>query len=214
MARAAAGEPDVGDRGMSVEEEVGIRRIFILADARLDDRLRRECGEASPDELPEVVDGFGRYDPIERSRVDWRARHIVADFESAALVARHAVPSPLAEVDPSGARRPVEPGVTSRRAEIDDVLAGCDDAVADDSGKHAAQPWPAREDEGVGLDGAAVVQHHVRQATGPNRPRTGMSRPVGAALSLEAAPYQLARSTSEENARLGLEVRDTHVVEV
>jgi hypothetical protein len=50
VARPASDQPDVRPLRMAIDEEVPARRVLVLADAGLEQRSRREGGEAAGQE--------------------------------------------------------------------------------------------------------------------------------------------------------------------
>src|SRR5438105_4349724 len=100
VAGAAADEPHVVERGMSVDEVVAITRLLVLARARFHEGSVREPGESFAHDPSRVGQAGRRRRAVHGSGVYLLAQAVVGDFHSASLVAWDAVHDMVADVDP------------------------------------------------------------------------------------------------------------------
>ena len=97
----ATNQPDIVPIGVSVDQEMGVRRGFVLAHPGLDDRLIGKAREAQGEIAPDDVDAGGIDDAILARGIEWRPLPVRADLEATLIVGRHA-PERLVVVDPGG----------------------------------------------------------------------------------------------------------------
>jgi hypothetical protein len=72
VAGSATGEPDVFESGMTVENEIAVGSVFVLADAALDKRSVGEGGEALGKVSTHFVQRAGRRDAVGGIGIDGR----------------------------------------------------------------------------------------------------------------------------------------------
>src|SRR5687768_6770337 len=149
VARAAADDPRALVLGMASRDEVGVRRQLVAAAAALLERRVRERGEAAGEVL--AHDGLGRAGPGKlRVRVQRRALLVEGDLDPEVVEVASAVHRQVV-VDEAGRawRAPGGPAV-----EEEQLLLG--DLERDELAEQAAEPGPARPDDGVALQALAV----------------------------------------------------------
>ncbi len=76
---------------MLIDQEISVRSVFVLADARFDYRRIFERGETAGEEFARGGEGFGSGDARLRVGIDGGAVAIVGDFEAAGFEVGHAV---------------------------------------------------------------------------------------------------------------------------
>ena len=91
---------------MAIDQEISVRGVFVLADARFDDGSVFQGGETARDKFSRGVRGFGGGDAGLRVGIDGGAVAIVGDFEAAAFEVGHAVKF-VAKDEPRGHVRAV-----------------------------------------------------------------------------------------------------------
>src|SRR5262249_41908997 len=149
VAGAASDNPDIGRRGMPVDQEVMIRAVFVLADPGLDDRRLFQRWKAPRDALPRRFECSRQGPAVAGGRIERRAAGIVGNLETAPLVAGNPVHE-ARHFEPDGKVALGEPGIPGRRTEEENVLAGRGDELSQYAWKDLRQPGTAREDEEVG----------------------------------------------------------------
>src|SRR5262249_24981115 len=100
--------------------------------------------------------------------IEARPALIVADLQTAPLVAGDAVADAIGPVDEDREVLLVEPWVAGRRAEEELLLARGSDATAEHVGEEVAQPWPAREHVLIRGQGG-VARAQVLERAGAHR---------------------------------------------
>ena len=146
--------------------------------------------------------------------IEPRPRRVIRDLEAGAGRRGYSVHLRRVDVDPHRQRRIAEPRIAGGRAEVVDLLARRDDAIADDVGKELGQPRSAREDENVGLQCHAIPHRDLLQARVVRRDRRqGCRLPVDSALGAELLDHSFTGATREEIARLRLEENRRRIVE-
>jgi hypothetical protein len=76
---------------MLIDQEISVRGVFVLADARFDDRRIFERGEAAGEKFARGSESFGGGDAGLRVGIDGGAVAIVGDFEAAGFEVGRAV---------------------------------------------------------------------------------------------------------------------------
>jgi len=131
---------------MAIDEEISVRGVFVLADARFDDWSVFQRGETLRDEFLRGSDGLGSCDARLRVGVDGCAVTIVGNFEAAVFEIGHAVKF-VAEEEPRGHLRRLETRVAGRGAEEENFCARDEDAVGEEGGEELCEPRAAGKDE-------------------------------------------------------------------
>src|SRR6516164_4972417 len=114
---------------MAVDEEVPIRGVFVLANARLDNQRACQGREAACDKTPRPLHTFWRDQAGLCIGVNALAMRVVGKFQAACLDLRHAVSLFLLEQPcwQSGSRKT---RIARGRAEEEYFLAGGEDSLA------------------------------------------------------------------------------------
>src|SRR6186997_1837471 len=100
---------------MLVDDEMRVRCLLVLADARLDERRAGDRRKAALHECARIGDaGFSRR-PITVGRIEGRTARIVADLEATLLVAGYAIPESIAEISPDRQHALVEASIVGWR---------------------------------------------------------------------------------------------------
>src|SRR5258708_164767 len=99
-----------------------------------------------------VRQSFGARLAVAVGRIEVSTAGIVGDFESAAVDVGKTVDDPRAEIDPDRKMRRRVTLRTGRNAEVKHLLPRWQNAVADDVGEDAAEPWAAGEDICIRFD--------------------------------------------------------------
>src|SRR5687767_14694250 len=119
---AAARNPDVRHGGMTVDDELAVGTVFVLAHLGPENGCVLQRGEATAHERAErTLDVEGRY-PAPVRGIELRASRVIGHLESAVQVAGDAVNEMVAEIDPHRHARLEKPFVPRRSAEIEDLL--------------------------------------------------------------------------------------------
>ena len=88
MAGAAARDPDAIVTGELIEQQVAVGRVFVLADARLEQRRAGEGGEMALQHLAHPRNGRRVDGPIHRLRIRLRAVRIERHLHATMLEIR------------------------------------------------------------------------------------------------------------------------------
>ena len=121
VARTAADEPDVLERGVTVDQKIAVRGVLVLADARLDERRVRERRDSLGQKAAHLFERLRGRHALRRVGVELRAVAVERDLDAAAFQIGQAV-NFRAPVDPRGQRGGPEARVARRRAEEVDLL--------------------------------------------------------------------------------------------
>src|SRR5580704_4571848 len=107
---------------MAIDEEISVRGVFVLADARFDDWRVFQGGESVRGEFLRGSDGLGSCDAGLRVGIDGGAVAIVGNFEAAIFEIGHAVKF-IAKEEPRGHLRRLETRVAWRGAKEENFCA-------------------------------------------------------------------------------------------
>src|SRR5262249_46857365 len=158
VAAPATDDPEVRHPGMTVDDEVAVGTVLVLAHFCTEERGIPQQRKALAHELAHRALAVSRRIAIAVGWIELSPSRIVGDFEAAMQVARNAVHEAAAGVDPHGQARLDESIVTGRGAEVVDLLPRGLHARANHVREHATEPRSAREDVSVGLKAGAVTQ--------------------------------------------------------
>src|SRR5579859_4508829 len=122
---------------MTVDDEVGVGRLFVLADSRLDQGRVFQGGEAKGDVLADFFQRLEIDDSFAIGGIEVGAASVVGDFESATIASGDAVAELAAVVGPDGEIGIAEASVSLARSEEKDVLLRGSDQSADRSRKQS-----------------------------------------------------------------------------
>src|SRR5712691_11805188 len=137
---------------MSVDNEVVVRSVFILTNARLEQRSILQGRKAEGDI---VAAGFQALDAdcsFPRGRIKLRAAGIVGDFEASSFIAGNAIDEPFAMISPDRQLRFGEPVISGGSAKEEYVLLGGTNMIAHDFREQFSQPRPTGEHILIGLE--------------------------------------------------------------
>src|SRR5207249_11159180 len=140
---AAAHEPDVRRRWVTVDDEVLVGRVFVLAHPCPDQRGALQAREPRRARVPRRLQPLRRGYPLARGGVERWPAGVVGDLEPAPLVAGNPVYEPSPVIRPHGQRLLGEPHVARGRAETEDLLAGSAEPITNDVRQHLPQPRSA-----------------------------------------------------------------------
>src|SRR5439155_8755111 len=143
---------------MPIDDEMFVRRLLVLADARFEQRGALQPGEPIGEVIARRLQRFGTRDSGLGSRVDDKSSGIVGDFEAAPLVAGNAVHEPRTMVRPDGQRLLGEAPIARRRPEEEDFLPGWFHPLTNHIGEERAKPRPAGKDKVVSRQFTVVRQ--------------------------------------------------------
>src|SRR6266487_6784433 len=160
VARAAPDQPRVRGPRMTIDNEVLVGRLLVLADARLEQRCAFQSGESNPEIIARDLEGFGTRDSGLGSRIDDGSSGVVGDFESAPLVAGNAVHEPRAVIRPDRQRFLRETAVARRRPEEENFLPGWFHPLTNHIGEERAQPRAAGKHKAISRQPTAIRESH------------------------------------------------------
>lgn len=102
VARPAAEDPDIPVGGVSVNDEVMVGRVFVLADAALEQRRILHSWKPVREITACAGQSLFADESLSRGRVKFRAARIVGYFEASSLVAGDSVHEVITVVGPYG----------------------------------------------------------------------------------------------------------------
>ncbi len=188
--------------------------LSFLAHFRSDEGRIRQRRKSISKKLARTRHAVGTRHTLVARWIEPRPRRVIRDLEAGAGRRGYSVHLRRVDVDPYRQRRIAESRIASGSAEVVDLLARRDDAIADDVGKELGQPRSAREDENVGLQCHAIPHRDLLQARIVRRDRRqGCRLPVDSPLGPELLDHSFTGATREEIARLRLEENRRRIVE-
>src|SRR5262245_38510896 len=134
VAGAASYQPDVVEIGMAVDKEIAVRRVFVLANPRLDERRVRQPRKAPGQKRARQLKRIFSQVALGGVRVNRLAVTIEPEFEAAIFQVGHAV-SFGAEIDPGRRQRRGEARVARRDTEKIHLLASRANSISEQRGK-------------------------------------------------------------------------------
>src|SRR5690349_3004260 len=205
VSRASAHEPRISRRRMTVDDEVLVRRVLVLAHARLEQRSVLERRKSVPEVLTSGAQRLGRGQAFAARGIERGPARIVRDLEPPPLIAGNAIHEMRAVVGPNRERFLGEATIAARRAEEEDFLPRGPHTVADHIGEQLPKPRPAGEDVAVGDEARAIGECHTGELA-PTR-RLGVRRELAilTALGEEAIQHGGAGTPRGEVSALPLE---------
>src|SRR6266550_4875165 len=123
MPRSPAHDPRVRRFGVPIDDEMLVGGLFVLADARLEQRGAFQSGEPVGEIVAGDLEGIGARESGLGSRIDDGSSGIVGYLEAAPLVPRNAVHEARAVIGPDGKRFLGEASIARRRSEKENFLA-------------------------------------------------------------------------------------------
>src|SRR5438094_918933 len=143
MPRTAADYPNVFMQRVTVNDEVVVWAVLVLANSAFEQRSILQPGETEPHIVAHRLESIGAYGSVARSRIEFVSTCIIGDFEAASLISRNAVDETLTMISPN---RKVAFRVTIISlgcAKEKYFLPGGADAPSDGLRKKFAQPQTA-----------------------------------------------------------------------
>ena len=135
---------------MTVEQEMLIRGVLVLAHARFEQRRAAHAGKSEFHILPGFRQAVGGRQALAYGRIECRTADIGGHFEATPLVSRNAVEQRAAVIDPGRYAGFKITRIARGSAEEKNFLAGGVNQVAKQAGEHLAQPGTAAEHISVG----------------------------------------------------------------
>src|ERR1700722_10773269 len=142
MPRLAAHKPNIVGAGMPIDQKIAARSIFVLADARLDDRRIAQRRESPRHVLSHFFSGSFANNARLRVRIDDCSVLVERNLESARLDVRHPVSFVILKHE-RWKRRGSKPRVAGRHSEEINLLPRRENALAENIGKKFAKPRAA-----------------------------------------------------------------------
>ena len=140
---------------MTIDQEIAIRSVFVLAHARVDQRRVTQSRQSGCQSLPYFGQTCFRHDPIAFVRIEWRAVTINGDLDSTPVHIRQAVDLFL-EIDPRRHQRRSESFIAWGGAKVEDFLSGWIDATTENVSKYFREPRAASKNKFTGRDSPIV----------------------------------------------------------
>src|SRR5215467_10974241 len=152
----AADEPDVFHLGVAVDQEVAVRRVFVLADSRFDDGRVFEGRETMRHIVARLLGHPGADDPRLHVGIDHFAVKVQSDLQAALVDVRGTVEFVLHK-EPCWECVRGKARVTGRHSEKELLLAGGKNARAKQRGEDFAEPGATGKHERPGSNGFAAA---------------------------------------------------------
>src|SRR5438105_8444398 len=137
---------------MTVDQEVAVRGVLVLADAAFNHGCIYHGGKKMFNVPAVFLQPFRGGDAPARVGVKRRTVPVNRHLEASVLEVGHAVSLIVAQVDPSRQRGRLEPRITGWHAEEEDLLPRRKYAAAEQARKHLGQPGTAGENKDSGMD--------------------------------------------------------------
>ena len=144
--RAAADYPDIVMLRVTVNDEVVVWAVLVLANSAFEQRSILQPGETEPHIVAHRLESIGAYGSVTRSRIEFVSTCIIGDFEAASLISRNAVDETLTMISPNRNLAFRVTVISRGGAEEKYFLPGGADAPSDSLRKKFAQPRTAGED--------------------------------------------------------------------
>src|SRR5438270_8328620 len=124
---------------MTVDNELAVGRLFILADAGLNQRSIFQGREAEDQILTNELQRLRADHSFSRGGIEDRTAGVICNFETTARVPRDAIKETTAMVAPHWQVLVTKASVPRRRTKEEDVLLGGLNKIADGAGKKLAE---------------------------------------------------------------------------
>src|SRR5581483_2598758 len=133
---------------MTIDDEIAVCGVLILANARIHDRRVTERGKPLVDVGSRGRHFFRHDKAVQRVGINERTVLVESDFEAPRFEIRESVHAALvAEIDPDGYLRYAKAAVAGRNAEEEHFLARGKDAIPQDVREYFSEPRAAGENE-------------------------------------------------------------------
>ena len=147
---------------MAIDDEVTVRRLLVLTDARLDQRSVAQGRKAEARIFANVFQRLGADHALALGGIEVWAARVVGNLESAAAAARDPIAKPSAMIGPHWHVRVVEARIAGGWPEKEDILLGRSHQGTYGLREQFPQPRAAGENEGVGFDMGTVAERDPR----------------------------------------------------
>src|SRR5712664_1025851 len=158
--RSTTHQPRVRRLRVSIDDEMLVWGLLVLADARLEERRAFQSGESVGDIIAGNLQRRRSGRAITVRRIEQGAARVVGDLEAAPLVPGNAVHEARAMVPPDGQRLLGEAPIAGGRPEKEDLLARRLHALTDGIGEQRSQPGAAGKHEAISRQRRAIRQRH------------------------------------------------------
>src|ERR1700686_1417770 len=181
---------------MTVDNELAVGRLLILADARFNQRSIFQGREAEGQILTNKLQRLLADDSFSRGRIEGRTTRVIGNFETTARVPRDAIKKTAAMLAPHWQVKVTKASVARWRTKEEDVLLGGLNEIADGAGKKLAEPGSASEHVMVRGETRPVsendpAQNRILKTLGQNCELPVLAAPVNQPLR-----YSLATGAS------------------
>ena len=130
MPRSAAKQPNIIYSRMPIHNEVTVRSLLVLADARLDQWSVFHRWKTEGNILANTSQRRVAHNSFARGGIEVVTARVIGDLEAASIAAWNTVEEALAVVAPDGKLRVGEAGISGGRAEEKNVLLGGSDDIS------------------------------------------------------------------------------------
>src|SRR5437667_5448362 len=146
MPRTAADYPNVFMQRVTVNDEVVVWAVLVLANSAFEQRSILQPRKAEAYIVAHCLESIGAYGSVTRSRIEFRSTRIIGDFEAASLISWNAVDETFTMFSPNRKLAFRVTIISLGCAKEKYFLPGGADAPSDGLRKKFAQPRTAGED--------------------------------------------------------------------
>src|SRR5207244_13255057 len=101
MPRTAADYPNVFMQRVTVNDEVVVWAVLVLANSAFEQRSILQPGETEPHIVAHRLESIGAYGSVARSRIEFVSTCIIGDFEAASLISWYAIDETITMISPN-----------------------------------------------------------------------------------------------------------------
>src|SRR2546425_8098149 len=101
MPRTGADYPNIFMQRVTVNDEVIVWAVLVLANSAFEQRSILQPGETDPHVVAHCLESVGAYSGVTRSRIEFGPTRVIGDFEAASLISRNAVDETLTMISPN-----------------------------------------------------------------------------------------------------------------
>src|SRR2546422_6405583 len=98
--RAAADYPNVFMQRVTVNDEVVVWAVLVLANSAFEQRSTLQPRETEPHIVAHRLESIGAYGSVARSRIEFGPTRVIGDFEAASLISWNAIDETLTMISP------------------------------------------------------------------------------------------------------------------